>query len=157
VSALGSLFSNLATTGFPSVFYDIYTGILAVLFLAALFVYIRRRPLSKGFIPRRHLLRNVSQNVMWITGVGLFFALMRYVELTFVDMRFYSYFVILLAISYVGYLVFFLSERYPLLSWQFQQLEMNRKYKRDSQRRSSTASGQTQTGRSAIQRGKRRR
>ena len=157
MSALGSLFSKLATTGFPGVFFDIYTGILAVLFLGALFVYIRRRPLSKGFTPRRHLLRNVAQSVMWITGLGLFFAIMRYIGLTYVDMRFYSYVVILIGVAYVGYLVYQLSERYPVQKHNFLQLESRGRYKRDSSRRPAAAAAAAAGGRSPIQRGKRRR
>jgi len=156
VSAFGSVFSNLATTGFPGVFFDVYTGLLGLIFLVALFVYLRRRPLSRGVTPRRHLLRNVSQSVMWIAGVALFFCLMRYIELTYVDMRFYSYLAILLAICYCGYLTFFMSERYPVQRYQFDQLESGKRYRTQSSRRQPAAAAAT-PGRSPIQRGKRRR
>ena len=155
MSAFGSIFSNLATSGFPGVFFDIYTGVLGLGFVVALYVYIRRRPLSRGITPRRHFLRRTAEAVMWISGVGLFFSLMRYVELTFVDMRFYSYLVVLLAVAYAGNVTYFLSERYPLQRYQFEQVAANRRYTGASGRRPSAAVAAP--ARSGIQRGKRRR
>jgi len=92
---------------------------------------------------------------MWITGTGLFFSVMRYIGLTFVDMRFYSYLVLLLAISYIGWLTYFVSERYPLQRYQFEQVEANRRYSIQSGQARRTAPAAPK--RSGIQRGKRRR
>lgn len=156
MSSFGSVFSNLGSTGFPWIYFHIYTGFLGVAFLAALFVYLKRRPLSRGVTPRRHLLRNVSQAVMWLSGTGLFFSLMRYIQLTYVDMRIYAYLVILLIITYAGYLTYFLSERYPTQRWQFEQLESGKRFKSERARRQPSPSA-VPPGRSPIQRGKRRR
>jgi hypothetical protein len=155
VSAFGSIFDHMAAAGFPDVYFHIYTGLLGALFLAGVFVYVRRRALSRGIIPRRHLYRSIAEATMWITGVGLFFSLMRYIELPYMDMRLYSYLVLLLAILYAGRLTYTLSERYPLQRFQFDQLEANKRYKTPSNRRQPVTT--TASGRSSIQRGKRRR
>lgn len=141
----------------PGVWYDIYTGLLVLGLIAGAFVYIRRRPLSRGNTPRRHLYRNTSQSVMWICVTGLFFCLMRYVELPYLDMRFFSYLVVLGAIAYAGYLTFYLSERFPIQNYNFGQLEADKRYRAAAKRRPQPATATAASGRSNIQRGKRRR
>lgn len=159
MSAFGSLFSGRYLTSdvtqLPGVWFDVYTGILVLVLVASIFVYIRRRPLSRGLTPRRHFLRNTSQSLQWICGVGLFFCLLRYLEVEYVDFRIYSYLVVLGAILYIGFLTYFLSERYPLQVFNFQQLEAGRRYKPPVRRKPQVAA--VASGRSAIQRGKRRR
>jgi hypothetical protein len=161
VSAFGSLFSSryLTTdvTEFPGVWFDIYTGLLVALFLGGLFVYLRRRPLSRGLTPRRHFLRNTAQSVMWIAGIGLFFCVMRFIELPYLDFRIFSYIVVLGGIAYLGYLTFFLSERYPSQVHSHRQLEADRRYRTAPKRRTQQPATAAATGRSGMQRGKRRR
>ena len=160
MSAFGSLFSTryLTTdeTQLPGVWFDVYTWLLALVFVVALYVYLRRRPLSRGVTPRRHFLRNTAQSLMWICGVALFFCVMRYVEFQYLDYRIFSYIVVLGAIAYAGYLVFFLSERYPIQVYNFQQLDAGRRYRTAPKRKAQPVVA-TATGRSTIQRGKRRR
>jgi len=157
VGAFGTLFSSryLTGTGIPGIFYDIHTALLGLLFVVCLFAYLRRRPLSRGITPRRHLIRMTSQAGMWIAIIGLFLALMRYLEITYLDMRFYSYLVILGAIAYCAYLAYVLSERFPLSMYQFEQATSGSRYRpgRPPRRVPATA----QPARSGMQRGKRRR
>jgi len=159
VSAFGTLFSTRYfgndANGIPGVYFDIYTGLLVLAFLVALYAYIRRRPLSKGVTPRRHLLRNTAQTVMWICGVGLFFCVLRYTSVEYLDKRFYSYLVVVGAIAYAGYLTYYLSERHPLRVFHHHQLEAGKRYRATVKRKPVPATAVP--GRAGMQRGKRRR
>jgi uncharacterized iron-regulated membrane protein len=148
------LFDDLTTL--PGVWFDVYTGLLVAGLLAGLYVYLRRRPLSRGLTPRRHLLRATSQWVMWICAIGLFFGLMRYIEMPYLDKRIYSYLVIFGAIVYIGSLTRFLSEIYPVQVYNFDQHQSSQRYRSTSKRRPQPAAAPA-SGRPAIQRGKRRR
>lgn len=160
LSAFGSLFSARYLTdspsGLPGVFFDVYTGLLVLILLVSIYVYIRRRPLSRGVTPRRHLFRRVSQAGIWLSASGLFLALMRYLQVLYLDIRILSYLLILAAIGYCGYVAYYLSERYPVQLYQFEQVESDRRYRIASpKRRQPAPSGAS--GRSPIQRGKRKR
>lgn len=159
MSAFGSLFSSRYLTydpnGIPGVFFGIYTGLLAVGMLLSIYTYLKRRPLSQGVTPRRHLLRNTAQSFMWICGLGLFLALMRYLQVLYLDLRIFSYLLVLGAIAYCGYLTFYLSERYPISLYHFQQTEVDRRYRIMAKRRAQPAAAPA--GRSGIARGKRRK
>lgn len=158
MSAFGSLFSSGymgSTNGsFPGVFFDIYTGLLVAGLVASIYCYLRRRPLSRGVTPRRHLLRTVAQGGMYLFTIGLFLALMRYFQIPYLDMRILSYLLVLAAIGYAGYLTYYLSERYQLALYRFEHHEADRRYRVTAKRK--PASG-TSPSRSGMQRGKRRR
>jgi hypothetical protein len=139
----------------PGPFYDAYTAILIVALLIAIVAYIRRRPLSRGVTPRRHLIRNTSQGVMYLAVVGLFFAVMRYLQIQWLDMRLWTYLVILSAIAYAGYVVYFISEKHPVAVYHFRRHSADQRYRVQGRQRSSTPS--QPAGRPATQRGKRRR
>jgi hypothetical protein len=159
VSAFSSLFSTRYLTdepgGIPGVWFDIFTALLVVALIVAIYVYIRRRPLSRGVTPRRHVLRQISEWTMWICGIGLFFCLMRYVQLEYLDKRIFTYLVVLGAILAGGYLAYYLSERYPVRVYNFNQLGENRRYRTVAKRKPQAAVAPA--GRSGIQRGKKKR
>ena len=159
LSAFTSLFSARYLTydpnGFPGVFFDIYTGFLVVLLLAGIYAYLRRRPLSRGVTPRRHLLRRVSQAAMWFAAIGLLLALFRYLQVLYLDIRILTYLLILAGIGYCGYLTYILSEEYPLAVRRFREGQLDRRYRATPKRKPAPVVAGT--SKPVIQRGKRRR
>lgn len=153
-----SLFSTRYLTdnpsGYPGVFFDIFTGLLVVVMAVSIYVYIRRRKLAGGVTPKRHLYRNVAQAGMWFSGTGLFLAAMRYIQMPYLGMRLLTYVWLIALVIYAGYLTNYLSEHYPVAMSRFQEGVLDKKYRSAAKRR--PAAVPAQAGRSSIQRGKRR-
>ncbi len=158
LSAFTSLFSARYLTydpnGFPGIFFDIYTGFLVLLLAAGIYTYVRRRPLSRGITPRRHLLRRLSQAAMWFAVTGLVLALFRYLQVLYLDIRILTYLLILGGIAYCGYLTYYLSEHHPLAVERHVQGQLDRRYRVTTKRKQPMAA---QPRKPAIQRGKRNR
>lgn len=156
------IFQNLWSTrylsddpsGTPSAFFAVLTAFFALLMIASIIAYVRRRKLSRGITPRRHLIRNVAKAGMWISGTGLFLAIMRYVNFQYLDARWLMYALGLITIAYVGYVTFYLSERYSGAVRHFQQAELDRRYRATAKRKPAATPVQS---RPAVMRGKRRR
>jgi hypothetical protein len=140
--------------GMPSIFFDVYTGLLGLLLIASVYAYLRRNRLARGVVPRRQLIRSAAKAGMWVASIGLFLALMRYLQVPYLDARVLTYLLLLSAIAYVGYLTYYLSERYPLLLSRYQQAAFERRYRVTAKRKPVTAAS---VPRPALQRGKRRR
>lgn len=143
-------------TGFPGIFFDIFTALLIVVLAASIYVYINRRKLAGGVTPKRHLYRNVAQAGMWFSGTALFLAAMRYVQMPYLGKRLLIYIWFLALVLYLGYLTNYLSEHYPVAMRRFQEGVLDKKYRSGAKRRPATATAAS-AGRSPIQRGKRRR
>jgi hypothetical protein len=62
----------------------------------------------------RHGIRNATQIMMWLTGVGLFFFAWRAARIDFATlyMRIWSYFFLLLYIGAIGYFIYWLRTTY---------------------------------------------
>lgn len=142
-------------TGFPGIFFDIFTALLVVVMGVSIYVYVRRRKIAGGVTPKRHLYRNVAQAGMWFSGTGLFLALMRYVQMPYLGIRLLTYIWFLCLVFYIGWLTNYLSEQYPAAMSRFEEGVLDKKYRSASKRRTATATAAA--GRSPIQRGKRRR
>ena len=160
MSVLNYFFSSNYETGNPTqepgVLYGIYTALLIIALLAAIYVYVRRRPLSNGFAPRRHMLRIISQAVMYISVIALFFCVMRYTEILYLDIPLFSFLMILSVIAYIGWLTYYFSEKYPVAMYQAKQTEADKRY-RPNRTRKPVAVPVASTGKSPIARGKRKR
>lgn len=163
MSAFSSLFStryllNNPPTGFPGVFIDILTALLIVVMGVSIYVYINRRKLAGGVTPKRHLYRNVAQAGMWFSGTGLFILFFRYLQVDFLGMRLFTYIWFLCVVFYAGYLTNFISEKYPAQMSRFETGVLDKKYRAESKRRPAAAAATAaSSGRSPMQRGKRRR
>lgn len=116
-------------TGTPSVYFGVLTAGFAVLFVAAAIAYWQRAKLAKNNPIQRRFIRRVSKAAMWIGAIGLFFALMRYIQFPYLGDPFWLLLLFIGAILTVGYFVYDRSERYPVAIWQLQQNTMARRYR----------------------------
>lgn len=144
--------SYLFGTVKPTTPFHILTAALVLLFLVSAFVYWRRGKLARDNPPLRRLLRRMARAGMWIAGIGLFIALMRYAQVDYLDMRIWMYLLLLAFIVTVGYFVYDISERYPLAKWRHDEANLERRYRPAGRRRP-----EPQPVRSTRERGKRRR
>jgi hypothetical protein len=140
------------TPPYPGPFFDAFTACLGLLFLASALAYWRRGKLAADNPVRRRLIRRASKAGMWTSGNGLFLALMRYLQIDYLAMPIWLYLLLLTMIAIVAYFVYELSEHYPVAAWQFEQSQVERRY-RPSARPKSPA---PQRPRPKV-RGKRRR
>lgn len=113
----------------PSVYFGILTAGFGVLFVAGALAYWRRAKLSRDNPIQRRFIRRVAKSAMWIGVIGLFFAIMRYIQFPYLGDPFWLLLVLIGAIGIVGYFVYDRSERYPSAVWQLQQNTMARRYR----------------------------
>lgn len=145
------LFSS--PSGEPSGYFGLLTAGFAVLFLAGAFAYIRRAKLAPDNPILRRFIRRISSAAMWTSGIGLFLALMRYVQLDYIDEPIWMLLLLLSMIALVGYYVYDYSERYPIATWRLQTSAAQREFRAPPRRRTSGA----KPVRPNNMRGKRRR
>lgn len=67
--------------------------------------------------------------------LGLFFVAVRYASIPYFDMRVFLYLTILLAVGFVGFIVYYLKARYPKRVAELQAEALRRKYASTSRRR----------------------
>ncbi|HZS94337.1 MAG TPA: hypothetical protein VFA78_06050 [Chloroflexota bacterium] len=127
------LFANYTTP--PSWPYAVLTGFLVLLLLASVFVYWRRAKLVPDNPPLRRAVRGMAEGGMWIAGTGLFLALMRYLEIPYIDMPVLMLVLAFIAIFVIAYWVYDLSERYPLQRWQYETNQVQQRYRPQARRR----------------------
>jgi hypothetical protein len=72
---------------------------------------------------------------MWLAGIGLFLALMRYLEIDYLAFPVWMDLLVLTMIGVVGYFVYEISEWYPLAVWQLQESQLERRYRPPPRRR----------------------
>ena len=116
-------------TDAPSAYFGALTGLFAVLFAIAAFVYWRRGKIARNNPIQRRFIRRVAKTCMWIGGIGLFFAVMRYIGFPYLADPFWLLLLFVGAIACAAYFVYDRSERYPVAVWQLQQNTMARRYR----------------------------
>lgn len=113
----------------PSAYYAALTAGFGLLFVVSALAYWRRGRLAPDNPVRRRFIRRVSKVGMWCGGVGLFLALMRYLEVPYLGIPFWMLLLIVSMILVVAYFVYEWSERYPLAVWQLQENTLARRYR----------------------------
>lgn len=114
--------------------FDVMTGALVAIFLVSLIFYLRRGKLARDNPVLRRFIRRVSQAFLWISGVGIVLAIMRYLIVPYIDMPLWLYLDWLVLIGITGYFVYERSERYPLALWQYRQSVLQRRYRPERRR-----------------------
>jgi hypothetical protein len=107
----------------------VLTALFVVLFAVSAFVYWRRAKIAPDNPVQRRFIRRLSQSGMWIAGLGIFFAIMRYIGFLYLDDPFWLLLVFIAAILVIAYFVYDRSEHYPVAMWQLQQSALQRKYR----------------------------
>lgn len=113
----------------PGPFFTALTVCFGVLFVASALAYWRRAKLAPNNPIMRRLIRRISKAGMWIAGIGLFLALMRYQQIDYLSWPLWMYLLILSMIATLAYFVYDFSERYPVAVWKLQQSEVERRYR----------------------------
>jgi hypothetical protein len=116
-------------SGEPSPYFTALTVGFALLFLVCVFLYFRRNRLAGNKPPLTRFYRRVAKTGMWIAGIGLFLALMRYVQFPFLGMPVLMYVLLLSMIGIAGYFVYDWSERYPLALQRVEEGHVQRRYR----------------------------
>lgn len=137
--------------GTPSGYFLALTIGFALLFVVSAVVYWRRAKLAPQNPILRRVIRRAASAGMWTSGIGLFLALMRYVNFDYLDEPILMLLLILAMIVLVGYFVYDLSERYPLALHRLHESNVHRQYRPVARPRA-----EPQRPRPAV-RGKRRR
>jgi hypothetical protein len=121
------LFNTPTTT--PSVYYGVLTACFGVLFLASAFAYWRRAKLAPDNPVLRRFIRRAAKAGMWGGGLGLFLALMRYLEIDYIGIPFWTLLLLIGMILTAAYFVYDWSERYPIAVWHLQESSLQRRYR----------------------------
>jgi len=123
----------------PSAYFGVLTAALALLFLASVFAYVRRKTLAPDNPIRRRFIQRVANAGMWTGGFGLFLALMRYLQFDYLDAPILMLLLLLTIIFLAGYFVYDYSERYPIALWKLQVSHLQREYRPAPRNRPSAA------------------
>jgi fatty acid desaturase len=113
----------------PSVYFDILTGGLVVMFLAGALLYWRRSKLAGENAVLRRFIRRASKAAMTWAIIGLIFALFRYGGIDYLAPPIWMYLVLLGIVVTVGYFVYDWSEHYPAAVWQLEQSHIERRFR----------------------------
>src|SRR5205807_1913615 len=105
------------------------TVFFGVLFVASALAYWRRAKLASDNPVARRMIPRAAKAGMWTAAIGLFLALMRYMQIDYVAMPIWLLLLFLSMIFIVGYFVYELSERYPLAVWRLQESNLERRYR----------------------------
>ncbi|HEX6506237.1 MAG TPA: hypothetical protein VF221_01275 [Chloroflexota bacterium] len=124
----GNYLFNLPT-GTPSPWFGVLTAGFAVLFLASALAYWRRAKLAPENPVQRRFIRRAAQAGMWSAGIGLFLALMRYLQVDYLDIPFWLLLLFIGMILAVAFFIYDLSERYPVAVWHLQESTLQRRYR----------------------------
>ncbi len=116
-------------TDTPSGYFGVLTAGFAVLFVGAAIAYWRRAKLARNNPIQRRFIRRVAKATMTISAIGLFFALMRYIQFPYLGDPFWLLTLFIGAILVAAYFVYDWSERYHVAVWQLQQNTMARRYR----------------------------
>ena len=100
-----------------------------LLFLVSAFAYWRRAKLARNNPPLKTRIRRMAAAGMWCAGIGLFLALMRYLQIDYVSMPILTYLLLLTIVAVVAYFVYDFSERYPLAVWRLEEASLERRYR----------------------------
>ena len=113
----------------PPGLYAAVPIVFGLLLVASIAAFWRRAKLSQGNPVLRRFIRRASKAGMWIGGIGLFLAIMRYIQFPFLSMPIWMYLTVLAGIGLVGYFVYDRSENYPLAIWRWQESHVDRRYR----------------------------
>lgn len=116
-------------TDAPSAYFGVLTAAFGVLVVGAVLAYWRRGKIARNNPIQRRFIRRVSKTCMWIGGIGLFFALMRYIAFPYLADPFWLLLLFVGAILTAAYFVYDWSERYPAAVWQLQHSTVARRYR----------------------------
>jgi hypothetical protein len=116
-------------TDAPSGYFGVLTALFAILFAGAAFAYWRRGKIARNNPIQRRFIRRVAKACMWVGGIGIFFAVMRYIGFPYLADPFWLLLLFVGAILTAAYFVYDWSERYPAAVWQLQQNTMARRYR----------------------------
>lgn len=113
----------------PSGYFLALTIAFGVLFVLCALAYWRRAKLAPNNPIRRRLIRRVAKAGMWEAGIGLFLALMRYVQFPFLSEPILLLLLIIAMIVTVGFFVYDLSEHYPMAMYRVEEAQMQRRFR----------------------------
>lgn len=121
------LFSD--PNGSPTGYFLALTIALGILFVVSAIVYWRRSKLIPHNPILRRVFRRLAKAGMSACAVGLFLALMRYIEFPFLDAPILMLLLIFGMILIVGYFVYDLSEHYPLAIHRLRESHLHRQFR----------------------------
>jgi hypothetical protein len=145
------LFQNPADA--PNSFYAIVPIFFGFLLIASIVAYFRRSSLAPDNPVLRRFIRRAAYTGIWFGGLGLFLAVVRYINFDYLDQPIGMLLLVISMFVAIGYFVYDLSERYPLAVWKLQEAQLERRYQPIPERR---AKSQTVRPNPRV-RGKRRR
>jgi hypothetical protein len=114
----------------PSFGFALLTAFFVVVLLTSIVAYWRRAKLARENPAMRRRIRQLSQAGMWTGGTGVFLAIMRYLQIPYIDAPLLLYILILIMIAVVAYFVYDFSERYPVAVYQLEESRLERRYRR---------------------------
>lgn len=98
-----------------------------VVLVVAFVVNRRRRQLFAGDGLKMRIAGRASEIAMWISGVMLFLAIMRYGNVPYLATPILLYLTVLTGVGFIGYGIYYMTQRYPLKREAYlQQLERQR-------------------------------
>jgi hypothetical protein len=133
------LFNTPDPSQAPSKYFLALTIAFGALFVVSALVWWRRAKLASDNPVRRRLIRRAAKAGMWTAAIGLFLALMRYVDFPYLAAPILVLLLIFAMILVVGYFVYELSERYPVAVYQLQQSHAERQFRPAARPRSEPA------------------
>lgn len=135
----------------PTLAFHLLTAAFALAFILSAILWLRRAKFAPQNPALRRFLRRVAVTGMWTSGIGLFLALCRYLQVDYIGMRIWMYLLFLYIIGEVGFFVYDYSERYPVAVWRLQEAAHERRYRTPVRQRNEPQRPRTKV------RGKRRR
>lgn len=114
--------------GPPSQIYLVAVVVFLIWTAVSLSVYYFRRKIFAGNGALIGIATRFGPYAIAIGVIGLFFLAMRYAGIPYISIRFLLYATMLAAVVYLGFLVYYLTRRYPARLLEVRAAEVRRRY-----------------------------
>lgn len=114
--------------GPPSQIYLVAAVVFVVWTAVSLGVYYFRRRIFAGNGALIGIATRFGPYAIAIGVIGLFLLVMRYLGIPYISIRFLLYVTILAAVGYLGFLVYYITRRYPARLAEVRAAEIRRRY-----------------------------
>lgn len=114
--------------GPPSQIYLVAVVVFLIWTAASLYVYYFRRKIFAGNGALIGMATRFGPYAIAIGAIGLFLLVVRYAGIPYISIRFLLYVTMLAAIGYLGFLVYYLTRRYPARLAEVRAAEVRRRY-----------------------------